>query len=152
MSCVTPSKKTTIQVAREIIENAKNCALITLDENGVAHARAMDPFLPENDFSIWLATNPLSEKVYQIKKNANVTLYYFDPETNGYITLQGKAVLIDSQEEKRNRWKDEWQNFYQNRDSDFLLIKFTPNNATIISEKYNILGDSITWKAPNIKL
>lgn len=150
--CTIQSKKTISEIAKEIIKNAKNCALITIDSLGVAHARTMDPFLPKKDFTIWMATNPQSLKVQQIKSNPKVTLYYFDPTTMSYVTLQGKALLVNSKEEKNQHWKNEWKNFYKNRDTDYLLIKFTPKDLIVISEKYEILGDSITWKAPNLKL
>lgn len=138
------------EIAREIVISSKNCALITVDSLGVANARAMDPFLPEEDFTIWMATNPNSKKVKEIKANSKVTLYYFDKNNLGYVTLQGQAVLVNDQETKEKFWKEEWKNFYKNRKTNYLLIKFTPTKLNIISEKHNILGDSITWKSPEI--
>ena len=35
---------------------------------------------------------------------------------------------------------------------DYILIKFVPNKAKIISEKHQVLGDSITWEAPKLTL
>lgn len=138
--------------AFDIIKNAKNCALITVDAEGKAHARAMDPFAPENDFTIWLATNSRSQKVEQIKTNPNVTLYYFDQQNAGYVSLQGQMMLVDDMSEKNKHWKEEWKNFYQDRQTDYLLLKFTPQKAFVVSEKYHILGDSLTWKAAEIEL
>lgn len=139
------------EVAREIMVNAKNCALITVDSLGVAHARTMDPFLPEDDFTVWMGTNSKSSKVQQIQYYKNVSLYYFEQETGSYVTLQGGANIVNTKEEKEKYWKNEWKNFYKNRTTDYLLIKFTPNLAHVISEKYTILGDAITWKTPTIQ-
>lgn len=139
------------EITRKIIENAKNCALITVDSEGNAYARAMDPFLPEEDFTIWMATNPISVKVQEIRRNPKTTLYYFDAKTVSYVTLLGTAELVNTKEEKEKFWKEEWKNFYKNRTTDYLLIKFTPKSGTVVSEKYNILGDSITWQAPSLK-
>lgn len=147
-----PIKKELKEIAREIMTNAKNCALITIDSLGVAHARTMDPFLPEEDFTVWMGTNPKSLKVQQIQKNKNVTLYYFDSKTASYVTLQGFASIVNSKAEKQKYWKTAWENFYENTTTDYRLIKFTPNTATIISEKYHIVGDAITWKAPPLNL
>ena len=63
-----PTKKDLKGIAQEIMINAKNCSLITIDSLGIAHARVMDPFLPEENFTVWMATNPKSLKVRQIKK------------------------------------------------------------------------------------
>jgi general stress protein 26 len=144
-------KKEIKEIAREIMTDAKNCALITIDSLGVAHARAMDPFLPEEDFTVWMGTNPKSLKVRQIQENQNVSLYYFDIKTASYVTLQGTAKLVNTQKEKEKFWKKAWKSFYKNKITGYTLIKFTPTKATIISEKYQILGYSISWETPTIK-
>lgn len=144
-------KKELKEVAREIIISSKNCALITVDSLGTANARTMDPFLPEEDFVIWMATNPKSKKVQEIQRNAKVTLYYFDKDDPGYVTIQGTATLVNSSKAKEKFWKEEWRNFYKDRDINYLLIKVTPLKLNVISEKHKILGDSITWKSPEIQ-
>jgi general stress protein 26 len=145
-----PIKKNIKEIAKEIMTNAKNCAFITIDSLGVAHARAMDPFLPEEDFTVWMATKPSSLKIKQLQGNNNVTLYYFDKESVSYVTLQGTASIVNSRNEKEKFWKKEWKNFYKNRTSDYALIKFIPKVGNVISEKYKIFGDSITWETPQI--
>jgi general stress protein 26 len=155
ISCI--NKKTEVStdldlksIAREIITSSKNCTLITIDSVGIAHARTMDPFPPDENFIIWMATNPKSSKVNQIKNNQNVTLYYFDNENSSYVTIQGSAKLVNSIESKEKYWKNDWENFYKNRTTDYLLIQFTPTKLNLISEKHNILGDSISWKTPEV--
>ncbi|MCK4561948.1 MAG: hypothetical protein KAT78_03510, partial [Flavobacteriaceae bacterium] len=46
-----------INVAKEIMIEAGTCALITLDETGVPRVRAMDPFIPEKNLTVWFGTN-----------------------------------------------------------------------------------------------
>ncbi|MEO9570437.1 MAG: pyridoxamine 5'-phosphate oxidase family protein [Polaribacter sp.] len=152
-SCNSPAivKKDIKEVAKEVMIKAKNCALITVDSLGLAYARTMDPFLPEEDFTVWMGTNSKSFKLQQIKNNKKVSLYYLDKETGSYVTLQGIANIVNTKNEKEKFWKKEWKNFYKNKTTDYILIKFTPNFANVISEKYSILGDSITWKTPVIK-
>ncbi len=58
---------TILSSAREIMEASPTCVLITLDKK-IPRARTMDPFKPEKDFTVWLATNPNSRKVKEIKK------------------------------------------------------------------------------------
>ena len=88
-------KKDLKGIAQEIMINAKNCSLITIDSLGIAHARVMDPFLPEENFTVWMATNPKSLKVRQIKDNGQVTLFYFDQKSVSYVTLQGVARIVN---------------------------------------------------------
>lgn len=137
-----------IKAAREIMTAAGICTLITLDEEGVARARAMDAFPADDNFIIWFGTNPKSRKVEQIKHDARVTLYYFDKATASYVMIQGNAEIIDSQKEKENHWKESWQSFYPNYPENYLLIKVTPEWLEVISESRGISGDSLTWQPP----
>jgi general stress protein 26 len=134
--------------AREIMAEAELCALVTLDDSNSPMVRVMSPFLPEDDFTVWLGTNPKSRKVNQIKKNPNVTLYYLAQDASGYVVIRGKAQLVDDQEEKDNRWKEEWKAFYANKTDSYLLIKVKPRQMEIVSYKHGILGDEESWTPP----
>ena len=135
-------------VARTIITNAGICTLITLNEDGLPMARAMDPFLPKSDFTIWFGTNPNSRKVKQIKKNPVVTLYYLDKDASGYVVIHGRAELVNEPSEKEKHWKTEWQSFYPNKTEDYLLIKVVPDWMEVLSTTYGITGDPKTWEVP----
>jgi general stress protein 26 len=137
-------------VARTIITNASICTLITLNEDGLPMARAMDPFLPEEDFTVWFGTNPFSRKVKQIKNNPTVTLFYLDKDESGYVVIHGTAELVDDSNEKETHWKDAWNAFYHNRDNDYILIKVSPKWMEVLSTTYGITGDPKTWETPTV--
>ena len=141
-----------MKIAREIMEQARYCALITLDDSGHPQARILDPFAPDENFVVWLGTNPRTRKVKQIKKDPRVTLFYFDKESLGYVTLIGRARLVNDPREKQRRWKEGWERFYPDREKDYLLIEVTPERLEVISVQHNISGDSVTWKPPVIEM
>jgi len=147
-----PPKDTTnirlMTVAREIMTAAGTCALITLGEEGQPRVRAMDPFLPESDFTVWFGTNPKSRKVNQIKKNPKVTLYYLDSDASGYVMIHGTAQLVEDQKEKERHWKPQWEAFYPNKPDGYLLIKVSPEWMEVISISRGINGDPTTWQPP----
>ena len=151
---ITPNEETQkmdlISAARSIINEAKTCALITVDSEGMPRARAMDAFLPEEDFTVWLGTNPLSRKVDQIRNNSNVSLYYLEDDESGYVVIHGTAQLINDQKEKDKRWKKEWEAFYKNRSTDYLLIKVTPKWMEIVSYSNGIVSESDSWAVPRV--
>ncbi len=134
--------------AREIMTTSNNCALISLDENGLPHARVMDPFVPEHDLTVWFGSNPQSKKVTQIKNNPQVTLYYLDSDASGYVTIHGRAQIVEDKTEKEKRWKDEWKIFYPRWPEGYILIKVVPKWMEVISYTRGIAGDSVTWQAP----
>jgi len=137
-----------INAAKEIMDSAGTCALITLNEKDIPMVRVMDPFLPESDFTVWFGTNPNSRKVNQIKKNPNVTLYYLDINASGYVVIHGIAQLVNDQMEKEKHWKVEWESFYPNKTEDYLLIKVSPEWMEVISYTHGIVGDPTTWQPP----
>jgi len=134
--------------AREIMKEAGTCVLITLDAESNPMARIMDPFPPESDFTVWFGTNSQSRKVNQINKNSTVTLYYQDSDASGYVVIHGEAEIIEDQEQKEKRWKDEWKTFYPNNKEGYLLIKVSPKWMEILSYPRGILGDPSTWQTP----
>ena len=139
-----------LKAAREIIADAGPCALITLNEEGSPRARAMDPFPPEKDFTIWFGTNKNSRKVKQIKMDPRVNLYYMENDNSSYVTIFGKAELVDDPELKEKYWKDQWNAFYDENKENYLLIKVTPDWLEVSSAKRGLNGDSVSWKPPGI--
>ncbi len=141
---------TIIFAARSIIESAKYCTLITVDSSGEAHARMMEVFPWEDDFTIWFGTNRKSRKVVELKNNPNVTIYYADIDASGYVSVIGKAEMVDNENEISRLWKKEWENFFTDK-RDFILIKVIPEKMEIISYKHGVNGDKKTWRAVNYK-
>jgi len=139
-----------LSAAREIISASSSCALITLDDQGRPRVRAMDPFSPESDFTIWFGTNSKSRKVKQITNDPRVTLYYLDGDASGYVMIHGQAQLINDNTEKEKYWKKEWETFYQNKNENYLLIKVSPIWMEISSAPRGITGDTITWQTPSV--
>ena len=138
-----------LKAAREIINDANTCALITNDIAGQARVRTMDPFPPEDDFTIWLGTNSNSRKVKQIKNDPNVALYYLDKDASGYVVIYGTAELINDKDSKEKWWKEKWEAFYTDKET-YLLIKVTPKRIEISSVPRGINSDSVTWQPPII--
>ena len=140
------SREGLITAARETMTNTRYCALITTGRDGRAQARTMDAFAPEEDMTIWLATNPLSRKVAEIRRNPRVTLYYFDRESAAYVTIYGTARLVNDKTEKAKRWKEDWKTFYPDRDKSYLLIRVTPERLEVVNINKGVVGTSPTWQ------
>jgi general stress protein 26 len=134
------------EIAREIIKESTHCNLITVDELGRPRVRVMDAFEPEQDFTVWLATNPKSRKVEQIRLNSHATLYYLSTDGMSYVMIQGEAELVNKMSKKNKYWKDGWDAFYPNKAVDMLLIKVVPKWMEIVSYPHGVLGDSKTWE------
>lgn len=140
-----------IVAAREIMKEAGNCALITLNDQSIPMVRIMDPFPPESDFTVWFGTKSESRKVGQIKNNPTVTLYYQDRDVSGYVVIHGNAIIVDDKKEIEKRWKVAWEAFYPNNREGYILIKVTPDWMEILSLSRGIVGDPVTWQVPIVR-
>ena len=145
-------EKEILTASRKIIKDCYFGTLINIDQNGQPRARAMEVFAPENDFTIWMATNPKSRKVAQIKNNSQVTMHYFDKNNLGYVSLMGNAFIVNDNAIKAEKWKEGWEQFYQNQEEAYLLIKFIPETLELISIPNGFTGDVATWQPHKLVL
>jgi general stress protein 26 len=146
-----PPRDTLIAAARQIMESAHFCALITLDKSGHPRARAMDPFSPEDDMTVWLGTNRRTRKVQDIKNDERVTLFYLDPNAKGYVSLYGTARVVDDPQETARRCKTEWSRFYPDKEQSYILIEVKPSRLEVVNYERGVIGDPTTWKPPSIE-
>lgn len=140
-----------IAAALELIGQQHYCALITVDSSGQPQVRTMNPFPPEEDMTVWIATNSRSRKVREIQHNPRVTLYYADhAKATGYVAIAGRAVLVDDMNEKLKRKRAYWKESFP--DWNYLiLIKVIPERMDVLNYKHHVLGDSVTWRTPTVE-
>jgi len=136
------------EIAREIMKEAEFCSLITIDDQGRPRARTMDPYIPEDNFIIWFVTKATTRKVKQIRNNPLATVYYYHDESFGYVSLYGKAYLIDDSESKTKWWKNDWDQFYPDGREAALLIKFVPEWLELYSSVHKTGANPETWAPP----
>ena len=129
------------------MQAARYCTFVTIDEQGQPRARVVDPFPPEADMTVWMATKAATRKVAQLRKNPRATLLCFDGARKGYVTLLGRAAVVEDPAEKARRWKPEWKDFYDdgNRGADYLLIRLKPSRLEILSPADGLGNDPRTW-------
>lgn len=151
-AAASASRDSVIAAARDIIGGQKYCALVTVDSSGQPQIRTMNPFPPDDDMIVWIATNSRSRKVSEIRNNPRVTLYYADHSTAaGYVTISGKAVLVDDMNEKLKRKRAYWDQSFPDW-KYLILIKVIPERLDVLNYKRHLLNDSVTWRTPTIGL
>lgn len=145
------AREAVIAAAREIMAGQKYCALITVNLSGLPDIRTMNPFPPEDDMTVWMATNSRSRKVREIRDNPQVCLYYADHQNaTGYAAVTGKAVLIDDPAEKTKRKRDYWDQAFPDW-KYLILIKIIPEKLDVLNYQRGMLNDSVTWRTPAVE-
>ena len=149
-----PDRAQVVAAAADLMQTARYCTFATVDEDGQPRARVMDPFPPEKDMTVWMATKAATRKVAQMRKNPRATLLCFDGAKKGYVTLLGTATVVDDPAEKAKRWKPEWKDFYddENRGKDYVLIRLKPSRIEVLSPAHGLGNDPRTWLPPSLEL
>jgi general stress protein 26 len=154
MNAQTPStsipRDTLIKAAREIMTAAPYCALATTDSAGLIQVRTMNPFPLGDEMVIWFATSRKSRKIQDMKRNPMVSVYYADHNAaKGYVSIVGKAVVIDNKEllikMKRKYWEGipNWQD-------KFVLIKIIPVTLDVANYARGMSGDAETSRTASV--
>jgi general stress protein 26 len=123
-----------LRFIRTLMKNAAYCFLITHSSEGEMHARLMQPFLPEEDLSVWFGASSHSRKVRQIQANHLVTLTYFYQAEYAYLSIQGRATLSADRTLRKQYWRDEWIKFWPGgpEQDDYSLIHVQPYHIEIM--------------------
>lgn len=139
-----------IAAAKEIMAAQKYCALATIDEDGRPQIRTMNPFPPEDDMAVWMATSTQTRKVRHIRRDSRVMLYYGNHENAiGYVAITGKAVLVEDRAEmikhKRAYWDSVFPDF-----KNLVLIKVIPEQIDVLNYGRHATADPNTRRTPTI--
>ena len=136
--------------AKLIIDESKTCIFNTIDKSGGLSSRIMDPFVTNNGFIVYLVTNPKSRKVQEIKNNPRVSLTFQNKSQESYVTIKGRAFLIQDLDIKEKFWKKKWTPYYKDIDKNALLIKVIPLSMEVVNSSKGIVGDKETWSPAKI--
>jgi general stress protein 26 len=149
-----PTRAQIITAATDVMKAARYTTLISLGADGRPQARVVDPAAPDQDLTIWIATNPLTRKVEEIRRDGRVTLLYFDSAHGEYVTVLGTAILVSDSTAKMKHWKSDWAPFYKSgpRGADYLLIRVKPSRLEVVSPSHKIISDPRTWLPASIDL
>jgi general stress protein 26 len=147
-----PDRAALVAAAREIIAAQTYCALVTIDETGRPAIRTMNPFPPDEDMTVWMATNTKSRKVQHIRRDPRVTLYYADhAKAIGEVALVGHAELTTDPAEIQKRKRAYWDQAFPGLEN-LVLIKVVPERLEVVNYKAGLNNDPATFRAPAIDL
>lgn len=142
-----PSRSQILAGGRDIIQKAGYCSFITAGADGHPQARIVDPLGPDESFTFYIATNPLTRKVGQIRRDPRVTLLCFEAATSSYATVLATAAIVTDAAEKARHWKAAWTPFYAGgpKGDDVVLIRLAPSRLEVVSVSRGLEPDPKTW-------
>lgn len=153
LPAVAADRAAVLRAAREVAQKARYATFITIGEDGQPQARIVDALGPDEEFTVWVGTNPVTRKVGEIAKDPRVTISFFDPAGPAYATLFGTAHLVTDPAVKALHWKSAWAPFYKDeyRGRDFALLAVVPRRLEIVSQGHGLINDPVTWRPVSIE-
>lgn len=133
-------------IARVIVAAAKYATFVTVDSAGRPRVRTIQPRPPEAGWSVWFATNPRTRKVPEIDRNPRVALHYFDPKTESYVAVTGRARVVRDRATKDAHWDPAWSAFYPDQDNSVVLVAIDADRIEVVSPRLGVDSDSATWR------
>ena len=104
-----------LAAARETMAKVRDCWLATPAADGGINARVVVP-LPgvpgEDDWTIWFGTRSSSRKAQEIRRAGRLTLGYQHHPDRAYVSLQGRATLVEDRSTIRDLWREEFRPFF----------------------------------------
>lgn len=137
-----------LDVVTQIMTAAGCASLITIDEAGLPSSRPVRTFLSDDAFTkITIPSDVNSRKTDHVGNNSNVVLSYIDTPSRGYVTIIGKADLIDSTEEKQAAWVEPLSAFWPDgpESVDFILIVVNPERIETRSYTQGVADSPTHW-------
>lgn len=120
-----------IDILKTKIEEIRTCLFTTVSVKDEFSSRPMATAKVEEDGSIYFFTNEYSLKSKEISKENEVSLGYSDPSNNSYLTVNGKAELVDDKVRKEAYFSPFIKAWFPDglEDPRLILIKVSPSTA-----------------------
>jgi len=99
------SADTLLRLARETVNAVPTCLAITIDRNGDANARAINTSKLTDEWTVRFMTDRRTRKVGEIARTGRMTLVYHHQVGGAYVTLVGRASIIDDVAVKQAIWQ-----------------------------------------------
>ncbi len=115
-----------LRLARETIDAVPSCLAITIDEHGDANARVIITSRLTDAWTLRFMTDRRTRKFSEISRTGRLTLAYFHESGGAYVTLIGRAKIVDDVASKQAIWQPATFKWHPGgpTDPNIVLIEF----------------------------
>lgn len=117
-----------LAAARETTAKVRDCWLVTSALDGGISVRVVSPIpgvVGEEDWTIWFATRRSSRKAAEIVRTGQLTLGYQYHPDRSYVSVQGRAALVEDRPVIRDRWSERFRPYFPGgpEDPDTVFVR-----------------------------
>ena len=115
----------------ELIKDIKIAMFTTTDPDGSLRSRPMACQEVDFDGDLWFFTHKSSSKVHSIVSDQKVNLAYASPSDNRYVSVTGRAQIIDDRDKEKELWNPAYKAWFPEglEDPDLVLIRVRVDSA-----------------------
>ena len=126
------TKQEHIDKITDIIKDAKFAMMTTVTDEGHLHACPMTTSETDlNNREIWFIGDKTTETVSDLERNPQLNLAYSLNDNKDYVSINGKAEMVNDKAKLDELWSAEYNAFYEHgkEDENVQLIKVVPHGA-----------------------
>lgn len=101
-----------IEKLASLIKNVRFAMLTTHAEDGSLRSRPMANQSDEFDGTLWFLTGESTHKTAEIARNPEVGLAYVNIDDNAYVSVSGRAAVLDDREKARELWNPAYRAWF----------------------------------------
>ena len=113
------------------IKDIKIAMLTTTGDDGRLYSRPMYTQRESRDDGLWFFTARSSSKARQVDGHERVNVSYADPGKNVFVSVAGRARIVDDPSLERELWNPMNEAFFPEgpEDPDLVLLQVEPQSA-----------------------
>jgi general stress protein 26 len=138
-----------LSLARRLIDDLTFCVAITAGEDGEINARVVQPLPIRDDWTVDTLTNRRCRKVREIERSGRLTLLYQHDPDRSYVTLLGRASIVEDVELKRAIWKPAHARWNPGGPDDpaTVFARLVPDRIELWSAVHNVMPEPQGYSA-----
>ncbi|MCD9030129.1 pyridoxamine 5'-phosphate oxidase family protein [Luteimonas sp. Y-2-2-4F] len=137
-----PDRSELVERLAELIDDVEIAMLTTRTADGRLVSRPLRTQRVEPDGSLWFATSADSGKVAEIGQDPRVCLAYESPSKNTYVSVSGRASVVDDRARIEALWSAPMRIFFPEGKDDprLRLIRVEPETVEYWDSPGSVLG------------
>lgn len=106
-------------------------AMLTTIDGDVLRSRPMQTQQFDFDGDLWFFTSSATHKAEEIQRENRVNVSYAEPETNTYVSVSGRASIVNDKEKIEELWKPIYEAWFPDGldDPNLCLLKVSVEQA-----------------------
>jgi general stress protein 26 len=128
-----------IEKMKELVDHTNTCLFSTNFSKTPVQTRPMATQTVDDDGCFWFFSEDESNKNFELEKDSRVQLFYSNPGKSEYMTVFGRATIVNDREKIEELWTPIVKAWFKGGKDDpsLTLIQVSPEDAYYWDTKNN---------------